>query len=377
MKSRNLALPGLSNGEKVRKGVPTGNGILVDGGSIFAGGTTNSGTISALHTGILLRGTTTFTGGVTNSGAISAGGRGIAVGTGSGAAAAGVSTFAGNVLNNGKITAATGVAVLGGSIVLGAIVDSGTIVATSHGILIDSASEILAGSNTAIDIAGRTFTGGITNFGVISGSAGIEIASAHAVSIFDAGTIIGAGGTAIEFTGSGNTLTLGAGYSISGAVDPSGSNTFQLGGSGSDTFDLFTIGQQFNGFTTFNVVGGTWTVSGGGLGWNSIRRTADGSGAHPRRNSGRQPFVVPDLVGHRQAGKHFAGRRLLRRNAERLKRHHELAHVLARMPGGPLEILVQGHVAVVDVGLVGKIASAAGTVPPGLEPPYHVRSIGQ
>ena len=103
---------------------------------------------------------------------------------------------------------------------------------------------------------------------MISGSAGIEIASAHAVSIFDAGTIIGAGGTAIEFTGSGNTLTLGAGYSISGAVDPSGSNTFQLGGSGSDTFDLFTIGQQFNGFTTFNVVGGTWTVSGGGLGWN-------------------------------------------------------------------------------------------------------------
>jgi hypothetical protein len=99
-------LPGLSNGEKVRKGVPTGNGILVDGGSIFAGGITNSGTISALRTGIFLRGTATFTGGVTNSGAISAGGRGIAVGTGSGAAAAGVSTFAGNVFNNGKITAA-------------------------------------------------------------------------------------------------------------------------------------------------------------------------------------------------------------------------------------------------------------------------------
>ena len=180
-------MPGLSNGEKLKKAVPTGNGIVVDGGSIFAGGTTNSGTISALHTGILLRYTATFTGGVTNSGAISAGGRGIAVGTGSGAAAAGVSTFAGNILNNGKITAATGIAVLGGSTVLGAIVDSGSIVATSHGILIDSASEILAGSKTAIDIAGRTFTGGITNFGVISGSAGIEIASAHPVSIFDAG----------------------------------------------------------------------------------------------------------------------------------------------------------------------------------------------
>ena len=58
------------------------------------------------------------------------------------------------------------------------------------------------------------------------------------VSIFDGGAIIGTGGTAIEFAGSGNTLTLGAGYTISGTVDPSGNNTFQLGGSGSDTFDL-------------------------------------------------------------------------------------------------------------------------------------------
>ena len=63
------------------------------------------------------------------------------------------------------------------------------------------------------------------------------------VSIFDAGAIIGTGGTAIEFAGSGNTLTLGAGYLISGIVDPlSGSNTFQLGGMGSDTFDLSPIG---------------------------------------------------------------------------------------------------------------------------------------
>ena len=66
------------------------------------------------------------------------------------------------------------------------------------------------------------------------------------VSIFDAGAIIGTGGTAIEFAGSGNTLTLGAGYVISGVVDPSGSNTFQLGGIGSDTFDLSSIGATRN-----------------------------------------------------------------------------------------------------------------------------------
>ena len=99
---------------------------------------------------------------------------------------------------------------------------------------------------------------------MISGSAGIEIKTAHPVSIFDAGAIIGSGGTAIEFAGSGNTLTLGAGFTISGAVDPSGKNTFQLGGTGSDTFDLSSIGSgaQYRGFTTFDVVGGAWTITG-------------------------------------------------------------------------------------------------------------------
>ena len=50
----------------------------------------------------------------------------------------------------------------------------------------------------------------------------------------------------------------------------SGHNTFQLGGTGSDTFDLNSIGAaaQYRGFTTFDVVGGAWTVSGGGTGWN-------------------------------------------------------------------------------------------------------------
>src|SRR5262249_18292446 len=109
------------------------------------------------------------------------------------------------------------------------------------------------------------------NAGVISGAVGIEIVSASSVSIFDAGTIIGSNGTAIEFAGSGNTLTLGAGYLISGIVDPqSGSKTLQLGGTGSGTFGARSIGAtaQYQGFTIFNVVGGTWTISGSGSGWN-------------------------------------------------------------------------------------------------------------
>ena len=101
------------------------------------------------------------------------------------------------------------------------------------------------------------------------------------MSIFDAGAIIGSGGTAIEFAGSGNTLTLGAGYTIGGIVDPSGNNTLQLGGTGSDTFDLNSIGTQYFGFTTFSVIGGTWTVSGAGSGLEYPQRR-DGARERPR-----------------------------------------------------------------------------------------------
>ena len=198
------------------------SGIFIDAVSGFSGGVTNSGKISAGGIGILVKAVSSFAGDITNSsgGTISAGHVGIQVGFQGDP----VASLVGNVVNSGAITARTGITVLGGSTIFGAIVDGGTIVATSHGILIDSASEILAGK-TAVVIAGPTFTGGISNFGVISGSGGIEIKSAHPVSIFDAGAIVGTGGTAIEFAGSGNTLTLGAGYIISGVVDPSGNNT--------------------------------------------------------------------------------------------------------------------------------------------------------
>jgi hypothetical protein len=70
--------------------------------------------------------------------------------------------------------------------------------------------------------------GGITNTGMIAA---------------------GSDGTPIQFVGSGNTLTLGAGYTIGGAVD------------------LRSIGTQYQGFTSFSAVGGDWTVSGSGSGW--------------------------------------------------------------------------------------------------------------
>ena len=231
----------------VNKGMIVGGGIgainvaLV---SDFSGGITNSGTIRGLNGGgILIAENANFSGDVVNAsgGVISA-----AQGFGIELSQEAISGF---LSNGGKITARTGIALLNGTTITGAIVDSGTIVATSHGILVDAASEILS-TQTAVDIVGRTFTGGIFNAGVISGRIGIEIVSASSVSIFDAGAIIGSAGTAIEFAGSGNTLTLGAGYVIGGIVDPSGNNTFQLGGTGSDTFDLSSIGTQYLGFTT-------------------------------------------------------------------------------------------------------------------------------
>jgi hypothetical protein len=96
------------------------------------------------------------------------------------------------------------------------------------------------------------------------------IATSGNTSIFDAGTISANSGPAIFFesVGSGgaggNTLTLGPGFVINGTALGSGSDTLQLGGTGSGTFDLSNIGStdQYQGFTTFNVVSATWTANG-------------------------------------------------------------------------------------------------------------------
>ena len=242
-------------------------GVNVDHVGTIFGGVSNSGKIVAA-VGVAVNssevvGTTSAIGGINNSGTITASIDGIVVANGA--------NISGIIGNRGVIIAPTGIFVSASNID-GPIVDSGTIKAASHGILIDSASKILA-SKTAIAIAGPTFTGGISNFGVISGSAGIEIKAPIRSAFSTPAPSWQPGGTAIQFAGSGNTLTLGAGYIISGIVDPSGNNIFQLGGTGSGSFDLSSIGSgaQYRGFTTFDVVGGAWTVSGAGAatsGWH-------------------------------------------------------------------------------------------------------------
>jgi hypothetical protein len=181
---------GISNSGRIAS--KSGNGILVGNVAVFSdvsagGGIVNTGMIAAGSAGIGLFAISTFTGGISNSGSISAANRGIQLGFSTSTSWA-VSSFTGDIANTGTIVAATGIALFD-STVAGAIVDSGSIKAASRGILIDSASEILA-TKTAVAIAGKIFTGGITNFGVISGSAGIAIKSARPVSIFDAGAIM-------------------------------------------------------------------------------------------------------------------------------------------------------------------------------------------
>ena len=69
---------------------------------------------------------------------------------------------------------------------------------------------------------------------------------------------------AITFTGGANTLQLQAGSIINGNVVGTGNDAFQLGGSRSSNFNLGSFGgtQQYQGFATFGVVGGNWTLTG-------------------------------------------------------------------------------------------------------------------
>ena len=208
----------------------------------------NAGSLLATGTAVFIDNVSTLFGGIRNSGVISST-------SFRGAVLDNVFAFSGGIANlsGGIIRAAkTGLLVENGATFSGGISNAGTISAGSAGIELRNIPH---------------FSGGVSNTGAISGATGIALIGVQSASVFDAGTIVGTGGTAIEFSGGGNTLTLGAGYIISGDVEASGNNAFRLGGTGSDTFDLNSIGTQYSGFTSFSVVGGHWNVSGIGGAW--------------------------------------------------------------------------------------------------------------
>src|SRR5260221_336247 len=76
-------------------------------------------------------------------------------------------------------------------------------------------------------------------------------------------TITGPVGAAIASFGGGNTLTLAPDSVINGSAHGFGADTFQLGGTGADSFDASRFATQFSGYAIFNKIGAsTWTLTG-------------------------------------------------------------------------------------------------------------------
>jgi len=254
-------------------------GIFMQGDFQTAG---NFGTITAgdLGVGIAVQGDDSK---ITNGGTITVGGSGSAgislqgdratisqsgtinVGqTGAGILYSGSSS---SITNSGRITgvdATEGIFVVGDS---NTITNSGKITVGAFG--------------AGIDVSAFSTTSQIVNTGTITvGDNGTGIMVSGGASLFNSGTINASatGAIAIDFCGCGNnTLTLGPGSVINGQVLASGTDTFQLGGTGKDTFnlDLIGTGLQYDGFSTFNKVdSSTWTVTGtGNQDWNVLGGT--------------------------------------------------------------------------------------------------------
>lgn len=176
------------------------------------------------------------------------------------------------VINSGSIVAT-------GSAGLGVYARAATVTNDAGATIFGGDSGVFAGTDTATVTNSGTITGNASsgvygaggvdvtnNAGTISGGLfGIAVDATSAGStVFNAGTISG-GTAAIRFGGTGNTLTLAPTSVITGNVLGTGADTFQLGGSGSGTFDVSAVAPagQYQGFGTFNKIGDSnWTLTG-------------------------------------------------------------------------------------------------------------------
>lgn len=233
----------------------TGNGSETVGINAIGVSFTNTGTIAAAGStvngtfGVL--GLTSLV--VTNSGTISANG-------GIGLTGTAIESISGtlNVTNNaGGLITGTEINTIGSS--LGVFAGgTGAAVITNAG--------TIHGDDAAIG-SESTVSNTIINTGTISGGASgaIRFLGTAASNVENAGIITATGGAAITFVGSNNVLTLDPGSSINRNVLGTGANTFQLGGTGSASFDVSAIGPaaQYQGFGTFNKIGTSiWTLTG-------------------------------------------------------------------------------------------------------------------
>jgi hypothetical protein len=193
------------------------------------------------------------------------------------------------VANNGGTISASGTSqvVTIGVFALGDLTvtaNTGTIAGTDAALasfgnlnVTNNAQGIIQAGGGAIDAFGPTT---IANAGTITGRFGVIIDSSVTVPtvITNSGTITGTGGKAVVFSSAsaGNMLTLGPGFAINGTVAGGSNNILQLGGTGSDTFNVSEIGPKYQGFVTFNKIDSStwdligignqpWTVLGGTL----------------------------------------------------------------------------------------------------------------
>jgi hypothetical protein len=136
---------------------------------------------------------------------------------------------------------------------------------------------VLGAALQAVLVNSGLIQGGNGNIGGVAGSGSVGVVGAAGaggagivgagLTVINSGTIAagGIGANAVTFTGGSNILELQAGSTIIGNVAGTGSDTLRLGGAGSASFDVSTIGPaaQYQGFATFVKTGtGTWTLTG-------------------------------------------------------------------------------------------------------------------
>jgi uncharacterized protein with beta-barrel porin domain len=162
-----------------------------------------------------------------------------------------------SVFNSGTVSGGIGAA-------QGIITNSGTISGAANGLsggnyTVTNTGKIIGGV-VAMDVVALT----LDNSGLVSGGLGIR--TFGVASVRNGGTITGTAGTAVQFSGGpGNVFTLTITGVVNGNVIGLGTDTFQLGGSGSATFDVSKLGagQQYQGFTSFDKIeDSTWTLTG-------------------------------------------------------------------------------------------------------------------
>ena len=239
-----------------------GGTVNYSGAGTITAGTFQSGLKATNTTGDVV---------VTPGGTITSAAFGIVAGTGDGGNV--TVTTSRNVTDTGSslsaistsaTTGTTTIHVTGGT-VSSAGFDAVDANATTGKISVTNDGVIAGATNfgTGVNVSGGNGNTVINN-GTISGAIGIRATTGN-LSVYNAGLISATNFTAIQFAGTGNILTIAPTATWLGNAVGTGSDTFQLGGPGTGTFDVAQIGSTklYRGFSSFGKVDdSTWTLTG-------------------------------------------------------------------------------------------------------------------